>query len=69
MRDVILFKERNKKMCSAMRSLHYVRDIGPDVFESRNIKLKDDAKDRNYFLSFCFHIPPKLSCLLILEIT
>ncbi len=56
-------------MCSAMRSLHYVRDIGSDAFESRNIKLKDDAKDRNYFLSFCFHIPPKLSCLLILEIT
>ncbi len=56
-------------MYPAMRNLHYVRDIGSDVFENRNTKLKDDAKDRNYFLSLCFHIPPKLSYLLILKIT
>ncbi len=57
MRDAILFKERNKKMCSAMRSLHYARDIGSDVFESRNIKLKDDAEDRNYFYLYAFIFP------------
>ncbi len=34
-----------------MRNLHYVRDISSDVFENCNTKLKDDAKDRIYFLS------------------
>ncbi len=38
-------------MCSAILNRHYVRDIGPDIFENRNTKLKDDAKDRIYFLS------------------
>ncbi len=37
-----------------MRNLHYVRDIGSDVFENRNTKLKDDAKDRNYFYLYAF---------------
>ncbi|WP_375681325.1 hypothetical protein [Bartonella sp. AP60NXGY] len=53
MRDAILFKER-KKMCSAMLNRHYVRDIGLDVFENCNAKLKDDAKDKIYFLFDAF---------------
>ncbi len=34
-----------------MLNRHYVRDTGSDVFENCNTKLKDDAKDRIYFLS------------------
>ncbi len=41
-------------MCSAMLNRHYVRDIGLDVFENRNTKLKDEAKDKIYFLFDAF---------------
>ncbi len=52
-------KEREKQKHEAMRTLHSLKDIAVDAFESCKAELKDDDKSGDWFSSLQRHVLPK----------
>ena len=61
-------KERERQRRDAERSMHLLRDIALDAFESRKAELKGDGKAGRWFSPLELHVLPKLGTMPVSQI-
>ncbi|MFT6075815.1 MAG: hypothetical protein ACJAZ1_002746 [Yoonia sp.] len=61
-------KKRAQEQRHAERSMHLLKDVALDAFESRKAELKGDVKAGRWFSPLELHVLPKLSDLPITEL-
>jgi integrase len=61
-------KEREKERREAARTLHLLKDIALDAFESRKAELKGDGLAGRWFSPLALHVLPKLGKMPVAEI-
>jgi integrase len=61
-------KERERERREAARTLHYLKDIALDAFESRKAELKGDGKAGRWFTPLELHVLPKLGSVPVADI-
>jgi integrase len=61
-------KERRKECHEAARTLHLLKDIAADAFESRKAELKGDGLAGRWFSPLALHVLPKLGKMPVGEI-
>lgn len=61
-------KERERERRESEQSLHILRDVALDAFESRKAELKGDGKAGRWFSPLELHVLPKLGKMPVVEI-
>ncbi|MFG1288245.1 tyrosine-type recombinase/integrase [Xanthobacter versatilis] len=61
-------KQRERERREAARTLHYLKDIALDAFESRKAELKGDGKAGRWFTPLELHVLPKLGSVPVADI-